>query len=644
MRRASLASVLAFAILTLGPLVVACGSGGDLTSSGRSSVALVTVSPASARVEIGSSVQLSAELTNAEGDILGDRVVSWTSSTSIVATVTTQGLVTGVAAGTTTISAASEGKSATATIIVGVIPVAVVEVSPLTAEVPVGSSIQLAAVVRGDAGEVLPNRAVTWVSSTPTVARVGVQALVTGVMGIGPGTTTITATSGGKSGIATITVPPFGPVTSVRVSPPTVLLENFGPAETTSLLGATVHDAAGNQLSGHSVQWSSNNDAVATVSSSGLVQGKLYGQATITASVEGHAGSGEITVVLLFGIPVPVPVRGGHSFASLSANGFNTCGLDRAGGLHCWGAGPTQSITFGTPAPRFSSVASGGGLVGNHMCALTSTGQAYCWGENVYGQLGSGSVTYTNKPEPVAGDHTFAYLSTGQTHSCGLTTAGIAYCWGLNFAGELGTGGPSGDEETSLVPVAVTGELRFKTIGTGDDHTCGLTDAGRAYCWGENDNGEVGDGTRVNRLAPVAVAGGRTFTSLAVGGEHTCGLTPTGAVYCWGFNNQGAFTVGPGDRLTPVLVSGALTFVSLVAGGAHDCALTSAGAAYCWGQGFFGQLGDRSGKDRLSLAPVYGDLTFTSVTVGGLHSCGLQSSGAAYCWGHNENGELGNGP
>ena len=522
----------------------------------------------------------------------------------------------------------------------GPAPVASVTLSPASAELQVGSTVQLSTVLTDAAGATLTDRVVSWSSSKPTVASVSEAGLVTGVAA---GEAGITATSEGKSATATITVlgSPAGTVASVTVSPATVLLENRGSEGATRLLVASLRDAAGNALPGRTVSWSSSDDAVASVSSSGLVLGKLYGRTTITASSEGHAGTSEVTVVLLFGVPVPVPVSGGHTFASLSASGLNTCGLNGSGLMNCWGNSVTNSATWGTPAPAFAFVASGGSLSGTHMCAFSPSGQAFCWGDNSWGQLGNGSRTYTEAPTLVAGNLTFAYLSTGQSHSCGLTTSGKAYCWGLNFAGELGTGDPSGDDATILVPVPVSGGLSFETIGTGDDQTCGLTSAGEAYCWGENDNGEVGDGTRVNRLAPVAVAGGLTFAELGVGGEHTCGLTLTGAVYCWGWNNQGGFSVGEGDRLTPMLVSGDLTFSSLAAGGAHDCALTSAGTAYCWGEGFFGQLGDRSGTDRLSLAPVSGDLTFTSLTVGALHSCGLIPSGAAYCWGHNENGELG---
>jgi alpha-tubulin suppressor-like RCC1 family protein len=507
-------------------------------------------------------------------------------------------------------------------------------VSPSAIDLRVGSTLRLTATVEGEAGEILSHRVISWSSSAPGTVAVNGEGVVTG---IGPGAAVITATSEGISGEATATIPPLGPPASVTVSPATVRLENRGPEQASFILSAKVEDEAGNQLS-IPVEWASSDPAIVAVSPAGLLTAKLYGDATITASAAGHRSTSAVTVVLLYGTPVPVPVGGGHSFTDLRASGFNTCGLDDGGSLHCWGNLPPPVPASG---PRFTSLASGGSLGGTHLCALAGTGEAYCWGDNSYGQLGTGSTSSSAQPQPVAGDLRFTQISTGQSHTCGLAEEGRAYCWGLNFAGELGTGQPSGEQAISASPQPVAGQLGFTTIGTGDDHTCGLTAAGRAYCWGENDNGEVGDGTRENRLAPIAVAGSLTFKALAVGGEHTCGLATNGSVYCWGWDNRGAYTTGPNDRLRPTLLGGGLTFSAIAAGGSHDCALTAAGAAYCWGAGFFGQLGDRSGADRLMPEPVFGDLEFTRITLGGYHSCALRSTGEAFCWGHDENGELG---
>src|SRR5207248_2585234 len=145
---------------------------------------------------------------------------------------------------------------------------------------------------------------------------------------------------------------------------------------------------------------------------------------------------------------------------------------------------------------------------------------------------------------------------------CGVTTSGRAFCWGDNFAGELGTGtntGPEGCEfgrPCSRAPVAVSGGLTFVTVSAGASHACGVTSDGAAYCWGDNSAGALGDGTTTQRTAPVAVAGGLSFTAVDAHGENACGVTPGGQVYCWGDNFAGQLGNGTmTSSSTPVAVA-----------------------------------------------------------------------------------------
>ena len=180
-------------------------------------------------------------------------------------------------------------------------------------------------------------------------------------------------------------------------------------------------------------------------------------------------------------------------------------------------------------------------------------------------------------------------VSAGLEHTCGVTTSGAAYCWGSNLFGELGTGVTTGPEQcrsgpVSLSqpracapsPVAVAGGLRFNAVSAGYAYTCGVTTNGAAYCWGDTYG-----------AAPVPVASGLTFTAVSAGsgsgGRYTCGLTTGGAVYCW-YAEQAA---------APVAVGGGLSFAAASIGNSddHACGITVAGVAYCWGNGVYGQLG-----------------------------------------------------
>jgi alpha-tubulin suppressor-like RCC1 family protein len=210
-----------------------------------------------------------------------------------------------------------------------------------------------------------------------------------------------------------------------------------------------------------------------------------------------------------------------------------------------------------TGGHTFQQIVAGGFSLG-HTCGLTSSGDAYCWGDNERGQLGNGEVDLTPHPVPVpvSGQLTFTALTAGLgRHTCGLTGPGAAYCWGENAFGALG----DGSTNDHSVPVPVSGGLAFARLIAGGfiGHTCGLTGSGTAYCWGENERGQVGDGTTTDRLGPSAVASGLSFSTLDAGFRHTCGRATTGTVYCWGSGGAGQLgTNATGQREVPTKVFG----------------------------------------------------------------------------------------
>ena len=329
----------------------------------------------------------------------------------------------------------------------------------------------------------------------------------------------------------------------------------------------------------------------------------------------------------------------------------------------------------------------------SHSCKLTAEGQAYCWGRDSYGQLGDGSdspdICSDNPCSQIpvlvdnsmfSGDEAFVYISGGCNHTCGITTKGRAYCWGSDVYGQLGEGVRSpqvcgvGSEACSQFPFpvdtsGVTGEKEFVSISGGNHHTCGLTTDGKAYCWGSDFYGQIGDGvTSLSSNIPVPVetsgiTGEKAFVSITVGDSHSCGLTTDGQVYCWGRDYFGQLGDGGSstDSLTPVPVNtsgvtGDKSFVFISAGQWNTCGLTTEGRAYCWGSDQFGQLGDGSNIiDECNSFPcsqspilvdtsvVTGGKAFIFLTGGCFHSCGLTDEGQAYCWGRDSSGQLGNG-
>jgi uncharacterized repeat protein (TIGR01451 family) len=280
-----------------------------------------------------------------------------------------------------------------------------------------------------------------------------------------------------------------------------------------------------------------------------------------------------------------------------------------------------------------------------HTCALTNTGGARCWGDNYFGELGDGTTTNRLTPINVSGlTSGVTAITGGNFHTCAITSVAGAKCWGDNYNGQLG----DGTAGTSFHPVAVIGLTSgVKAISTGSVHTCAVTNIGGAKCWGYNGDGELGDGTMTIRLVPVNVNGlTSSAAAISAGGKHTCVLTSAGGIKCWGRNAFGQLGDGTTtNRLTPVDVSGLTNGVTAIAvGSVHTCALTSTGGVKCWGWNSNGQLGDGTTTQRLTPVDVSGLTSgVTAIATINDHNCALTSAGGVKCWGWNSGGQLGDG-
>src|SRR5437763_1602495 len=359
--------------------------------------------------------------------------------------------------------------------------VASVTAAPTTSSLTVGDTVRLVATVKDAAGNVLTDRVVTWASTNPAVATGSGTGLVTGVRADAQ-PVMITATSETVSGSAGVTV---------TAPEPTV---SFATIE------AAAFHTCGRTAAGAAYCWGDNGAAQLGI-------GALSPPNATTP--QGVSGGLTLASVSVGGVHACGLTAGGTAYC-WGGDLYGGLGGGAPGPEICTGSTPCSSAPLAVAGGlTFSSLSAGWGPT----CAVTANGSAYCWGDNLDGALGVGADTGTVQscsvgpcsytPLAVAGGLAFTTLGAGNFHACGLTSRGAAYCWGENVSGQLG----DGTTTNSLTPVAVAGGLTFATLSPFISHTCGLTTGGVGYCWGSNSHGELGDRTTTSSTVPVRVAG-----------------------------------------------------------------------------------------------------------------------------------------
>jgi len=436
-------------------------------------------------------------------------------------------------------------------------------------------------------------------------------------------------------------------------------------------LTAVVKDSAGNTLS-RTVTWESSDNAKATVSSTGLVTAQDFGEAVISAAVDGKSGIATVIVQL--------------SLIQISAHSQYACGVTATGRTYCWGSNDYGELGNGdengfprtTPTRVATTVPMKQVTTGAyHACALSTEGAAYCWGWNIIGQLGVGTYDASGAAHPtpaaVVGGKVFTSLSAGFYHTCGTVAGGEVYCWGDNELAILGSGGTETctlptDTGSIAVPCGrsprvVAGGTSFASVSTGSFHSCGVSTTGDVHCWGDNSVGQRGLGTAdtVTRFQSTLVSGGRTYEDVVSGDGYSCAVATGGQAWCWGYNEVASLGVGSGDTLphpAPLQVVGGTGFASLSSTWYHVCGVTTTGGSLCWGLNADGQAGAAaSGTCSVrdfngllfdipcvtSATAITSPVTFVSLAPSLYSTCGRTSKSGVYCWGWNGYGQLGNG-
>jgi len=353
----------------------------------------------------------------------------------------------------------------------------------------------------------------------------------------------------------------------------------------------------------------------------------------------------------------PVKVPGLSSVVAIAAGFEHTCALKKGGTVECWGDGSAGQLGLGknpkgcnggydsspTPVPLFTSaIAITAGFY--HTCVVLSSKKVECWGSNLSGQLGLGSLDECNGDSACYTPTPLALLdvrdvAAGDFHTCALHTNGNVKCWGDNGNGQLGLGDLAIRKTPSLNPYISS----VSAIAAGPANTCAVI-AGGVKCWGAGQMGQLGTGGMVDKPFPTQVWGlnpsaNALNTEVAIGYQHACARY-LGQTTCWGNIDRGMLGIGKDNRVQlPELVSNQAV-KQITTGLLHSCALLQDGSVQCWGRNDQGQLGDGSTLDAAFPKTAIASGVI-SIATGDNHNCALLSDRTVKCWGDSKDGKLG---
>lgn len=365
-------------------------------------------------------------------------------------------------------------------------------------------------------------------------------------------------------------------------------------------------------------------------------------------NVESQWGNGETTPFTTDGGDIDIPELDGME--GFDAGRRGGCAI-RDGEAYCWGASfegsiPRDTIQIESPSPvraldgaeesGYSALAVGA----DHACAI-QTGIDRCWGINVSGALGDMTSLSKAHPVDVVTLTNVVHIATGRGHSCAINDGGSgrqAYCWGGNASGQLGSAGSS-----ASTPRLVDLADELVVIEAGSSATCAITTTNAVVCWGFNSEGQAGQPLSSPTVTPGPLATPiNDATALALGHRHSCALRSGGTVECWGANESGQLGDGTDTpRHTPAPVTGLTGVTAIAAGSAHTCAILDTGQVRCWGSSFRGQLGGPSGGLGVPVLVNYTAQPAVAIAAGAVHSCAAYTDGSVRCWGANDYYQLG---
>jgi len=619
LRRASPLSLLTI-------LLVACGSSAEPSSNPGDVTQLYL--PDSMTVELGDTARIDFWASDSAGNTAEGAVPSWSSLAPAIVEVSPSGVVSARGVGTTRIKVRI-GTLRDSLVVRVPAPAARISITLQDSVVVTEAAHVFWQVFDSLGNEVLDRTPVLELPDTVALRPRDSYSYPFDALGRAPGLGHVRLRLGRTVQIDSIRVLPRPVSIEIAGLPPFIF------AGDSVQLEAVLRDSLGNVLAGRTFSWGGN------VNEHGVITSIATG--TVPAVAALYVAGIPLSVTR----SLPVRMRGAVTDAAAGNN--HTCFLAESGSAYCAGFGAYgETGTIYAPANRPFLVA--GGLrfsalaaAWHSQCGLVLTGEAWCWGLASDGQIGApvssvctGGDLCALAPMAVTGGHQFTALAGKGATFCGLTASGQAWCWGSNNLGQLGTG--TVDVQPHTLPQAVDqGSASFRHLAASWAMNCGLDAAGQAWCWGAaRQRYDHLEGALPLWSRPTRVADTLTFQSLWGGPNDICGITVGGAGACWGVRTDDGLAA-------PVVAPLAGPLAQFALGEYHACALRTDGTAWCWGTDLEGMRGDGPGVTPEDAPPtqVTGGLLFSALWSGSDQSCGLALDHIAWCWGDNGDFQLG---
>ncbi|MBX3733295.1 MAG: RCC1 repeat-containing protein [Verrucomicrobiae bacterium] len=346
------------------------------------------------------------------------------------------------------------------------------------------------------------------------------------------------------------------------------------------------------------------------------------------------------------------PPPSGRVAGRLAAGHFHTVAVRADGTLWTWGSNRHGQLGDGMradraepaavlPAERWQAVAAGL----HHSLALRADGTLWAWGDNSVGQLGDGTMTNRTNPVAVLPDERWQAIAAGDWHTVALHADGTIWTWGHNFSGELGDGTRA---KSRPIPQAIQTDRRWLAVAAGTGYSLAVQADGSLWAWGLNEEGQLGDGTRIRRLSPQRIPSSHRWLAAEGGETHTIALRADGTLWSWGGGRSGQ--LGDGEVYWPSIIRPSQVaalldhrWLAIRAGVEHTVALRDDGTLWAWGGNSSGQLGDGTTTNRPAPVAVAPDWRWRTIAAGGGHTVALREDGTLWAWGGNWAGQLGDG-